>query len=129
VAEPTLLQLAQELEWLGCELEYHGQQHAMLGYPESGPTWETFCKKRIGVQATADKIEHELKNGVRYKASGLKGAEFPPDESSDSVAALLGALEEIKHSSVVAVEVIPSKVRAFTGMIEEYLRATGELPG
>jgi len=120
-----LLQLAQELEWLGCELEYHGHQHAMLGYPEAGPTWETFCAKRRGLQVTADKIEHALKNAVRYNPSGLIGVEFPVDETFDPIAALLGEVEEIKRCSVSAVEAIPFRVRGFTGMIEEYLQATG----
>ena len=127
--EPPLLQLAQELEWLGCELEYFGHQHAMLGYPESGPSWDTFCEKQRGVVLTADKIEHELKNAVRYNPSGLVGVEFPMDETLDSIAALLGAVEEIKHCSVFAVQEIPSRVRAYTRMIEGYLRAVGSIPG
>ena len=56
-----MLQLAQDLEWLGCELEHYGHQHAVLGRPESGPVWDTFCEKRRGVLVTADKIERELK--------------------------------------------------------------------
>ena len=120
-----MLQLAQDLEWLGCELDHYGQQHALLGFPESGPSWDTFCEKQRGVLATADKIERELKNAVRYNPTGLVGVEFPLDETLDSIAALLGAVEEIKHCSVFDVQVIPPKVRAFTRMIEEYLQAMG----
>ena len=103
MAEPRLLQLAQDLEWLGCELEHIGHQHAMLGFPEAGPSWDTFCEKRRGMQMTADKIEHELKNAVRYNPTGLMGVEFPLDETLDSIADLLGEVEEIKHCSVFAV--------------------------
>jgi hypothetical protein len=129
VPEPLLLQLAQDLEWLGCELEHYGHQHAMLGFPEAGPSWDTFCEKRRGVQMIADKIEHELKNAVRYNPSGLMGVEFPLDETLGLIAALLEEVEEIKGCSVFAVQLIPSRVRAFAKMIEGYLQATGKMPG
>jgi hypothetical protein len=128
VPEPLLLQLAQELEWLGCELEHYGHEHAMAGFPEAGVTWDAFCEKQRGVLVTADKIERELKNAVRYNPSRLVGVEYPLDETLDSVAALLGAVEEIKHCSVFAVHVIPSRVRGFTRMIGDYLHATGNVP-
>jgi len=124
-----LLQLAQDLEWLGCELEHYGHQHAVLGRPESGPVWDTFCEKRRGVLVTADKIERELKNAVRYNRSGLIGLEYPLNDTFDSIAILLGALEEIKHCTVHAVQVIPSKVRTFTKMIDDYLQVTVKAPG
>jgi len=125
VPEPLLLQLAQDLEWLGCELEHYGHQHAMQGFPQFGPIWETFCEKQRGMLVTTDKVERELKNAVRYNPSRLVGMEYPLDEALESIAALLGQVEEIKHCSVYAVEVIPSRVRAFTKMIEEYLHAVG----
>jgi hypothetical protein len=124
-----MLQLAQDLEWLGCELEHFGHQHAVLGFPEAGPSWDTFCEKRRGVQLTADKIEHELKNAIRYNPTGLMGVEFPLDETLDSIADLLGEVEEIKRCSMFAVGVIPSRVRTFTKLIERYLQATGKRPG
>ena len=123
--ELPLLQLAQDLEWLGCELEHYGHQHALLGYPESGPIWSTFCEKQRGVLVTADKIERELKNAVRYNPSELMGVGYQLDETLDSIGALLGTVEEIKHCSVFDVQVIPSKVRAFTKMIEGYFQAMG----
>ena len=64
MAEPTILQLAQDLEWLGCEEEHYGHKHAMEGFPEAGPSWDTFREKQRGVLITADKIERELKNAV-----------------------------------------------------------------
>ena len=127
MAEPPLLQLAQDLEWLGCELEHYGHEHAMAGFPESGPSWDEFCEKQRGVLVTADKIERELKGLVRYDPSRLVGVAFPLDEALDSVTALLEAVEEIKHCSVFAVQVIPSQVRAFTKMIEQFLQVTGRV--
>jgi hypothetical protein len=127
VLETPLLQLARDLEWLGCELEHLGHEHAMAGFPESGPSWDTFCEKQRGVIATADKIEHELKSSVLYDPSRLVGVDYPLDESLDSIAALLKAVEEIKQCSVFAVQTLPSTVRAFAGMVEEYLYATGKV--
>jgi len=91
--------------------------------------WETFREKQRGVLVTADKIERELKNAVRYNPSGLMGVELPLDETLNSIAALLGTVEEIKHCSVFDVKAIPSKVRGFTEMIKEYLQAMGKVPG
>lgn len=127
--EPPLLQLAQDLEWLGCELEHYGHQHAVLGYPQSGSSWDRFCEKQRGVLVTADKIERELKNAVRYDPSELVGVEYPLSEALDSISALLEEVEEIKHCSVYAVHVIPSRVRAFTKMIVGYLQVMGKTPG
>jgi hypothetical protein len=123
------MQLAQDLEWLGCELEHFGHQHAMLGFPGLGPSWDTFREKRRGVLMTADKIEHELKNAVRYNPSGLMGVEFPLDETLDLIAAMLGQVEEIKRCSVFDVQVVPSRVRAFTKTVQGYLEATGKMAG
>ena len=125
MAELPLLQLAHDLEWLGCELEHYGHRHAIAGFPHVGSSWDAFCEKQRGVIVTADKIERELKGAVRYDPSRLVGVEYPLDETLDSIAALLGAVEEIKHCSIFAVQAMPSKVRAFTKMIEGYLQATG----
>lgn len=122
------MQLAQDLEWLGCELEHLGHQHAWLGYPESGQAWETLCEKQRGVLVTIDKIERELKNAIRYNPSALVGVEFPLDEALDSITALLEAVEEIKHCTVYAVDAIPIRVRDFAQMIGGYLQAMGRMP-
>jgi len=53
------------------------------------------------------------------------GLEYPLEETLESITALLGAVEEIKQCSVFAVEALPSRVRAFTKMIEGYLQAVG----
>ena len=122
------MQLAQDLEWLGCELEHYGHQHALLGYPQSGPIWESFCEKQRGVLVTANKVERQLKNVVRFNPSGLVGMEYPLKEALDSISALLEEVEEIKHCAVFAVQEIPAKVRAFTKMIVGYLQVTGKAP-
>jgi len=121
------MQLAQDLEWLGCELEHIGHLHAMRGFPEAGPEWDAFCEKQRGVLVTADKIERELKGEVRFNPAGLVGVDYPLDEALDSIAALLAEVEAIKQCSVFAVPVLPSRVRAFTRMIEQYLQATGKM--
>ncbi len=125
--EPPLLQLAQELEWLGCELEHYGQLHAEQGFPQSGPAWEAFCEKQRGVLVTTDKIEREVKSGVRYNPARLVGVEYPLEDTFNSIANLIGAVEEIKQCTVFAVDALPAQVRAFTKLVEGYLQAMGSV--
>jgi hypothetical protein len=127
MGETTLLKLAQELEWLGCELEYYGHKHAMEGFPESGPTWETFREKQRGVLTTANKIQRELKNFVRFNPGRLVGVEYPLAETLDSITDLLAAVEQIKQASGVSVNALPSLVRAYTKMVESYLQSVGAI--
>jgi hypothetical protein len=129
MAEPTLLHLAQDLEWLGCELEYFGHQHAMEGFPESGPTWDSFREKQRGVLTTADKIERELKNFVRFNPTGLVGLEYPITEALDSITDLLATVETIKQAAAFAVRDLPPLVRNFTNMVGRYLQAVGNARG
>ena len=121
--EPKLLQLAPDLEWLGCELEYVGHKHALEGFPESGQTWDQFREKQRGVLATADKVERELKNFVRFNPTRLVGVEYPIAQSLDSITGLLGNAETIKQAAAVAVNELPPLVRNFTKLVEGYLQA------
>lgn len=121
----TLMRLAQDLEWLGCELEHYGKKHADAGFPESGPDWESFLEKQRGVLVTADKLARELKTAVTFNPEMLVGVEYPLDAALDAVTALLGALEDIKHSAVFSVHDLPPKVRAFTRLVETYLATLG----
>jgi len=121
--EPKLLQLAHDLEWLGCELEYVGHKHALEGFPESGPTWDQFREKQRGVLATADKVERELKNFVRFNPTRLVGVEYPIAQSLDSITDLLGNAETIKQAAAIEVNELPPLVRNFTKMVEGYLQA------
>jgi hypothetical protein len=123
MAEPKLLRLAQDLEWLGCELEYVGHKHALEGFPESGPTWDQFREKQRGVLATTDKVERELKNFVRFNPTRLVGVEYPIAQSLDSITDLLGSAEAIKQAAALAVHELPPLVRNFTKMVEGYLQA------
>jgi hypothetical protein len=129
MVEPRLFQLAQDLEWLGCELEYVGQKHALEGFPESGPIWDLFCEKQRGVLTTTDKIGRELKNFVRFNPTRLVGVDYPITESLDSITDLLGAVETIKQASVFAVHDLPPLVRDFTKMVENYLDAVASSGG
>ncbi len=123
MTDAQLLHLAQELEWLGCELEFYGHKHAMESFPCGGPTWDTFLEKRRGVLTTADKIERELKSTVTYNPTSLVGVDFPLEATLDSVTGLLNAVEDIKQTAVVAVHDLPSKVREFTRMVQDALGA------
>jgi hypothetical protein len=122
-----LLRLAQDLEWLGCELEYYGHKHALEGFPESGPNWETFREKQRGVLTTADKLDRELKSAVRFNPTALIGVEYPLEAALESVTNLLAAVEDIKEAAVFAVQKLPDKVRNFTLLVETYLNAVGAL--
>jgi hypothetical protein len=129
MAEPTLLQLAQDLEWLGCELEYFGHKHALEGFPGSGPAWDLFREKQRGVLTTTDKIERELKNFVRFNPTRLVGVAYPITETLDSITDLLATVEAIKQAAALAVEELPPLVRSFTKMVEHYLQAEGNAKG
>jgi len=122
MGEPKLLRLAQDLEWLGCELEYIGHKHALEGFPESGPTWDQFREKQRGVLATTDKVERELKNFVRFNPTLLVGVEYPISSSLDSITDLLGTAETIKQAAAYSVQELPPLVRGFTRMMEAYLQ-------
>jgi len=121
MVDQTLLHLAQDLEWLGCELEFYGKKHALVGFPESGPTWDIFLEKQRGVLTTADKIERELKGLVRFNPDQLVGVRFPLAAALDSIGELLAAVEDIKLCSRMAVHELPSRVRNFTKMVGAYL--------
>jgi len=123
MAAPTLMKLSQDLEWLGCELEHYGHLHALEGFPEAGLNWEAFREKQRGVLTTADKVERELKNSVRYNPAPLVGVDYAIEDTLDSVAGLLAAVEEIKQSAVFSVHELPPKVRGFTHLIESYLKS------
>ena len=108
---------------MGCELEYVGHKHALEGFPQSGPAWDLFREKQCGVLATADKVERELKNFVHFNPTRLVGVEYPIAQSLDSITDLLGRAEAIKQAAVRAVHELPSLVRTFTKMVENYLEA------
>jgi len=120
-----LLQLAQDLEWLGCEQEYYGHRHALEGYPHSGPNWDSFLEKKRGVLTTCNKLERELKNVVRFNPGALVGVAYPLGEALDAVGALLMGVDTIKEAAEFAVDQLPSLVRNFTRMVEGYLDASG----
>lgn len=113
-----IVNLAQDLEWLGCELEYIGHKHALEGFPGTGPTWNAFLEKQKGVLETAEKVQRQLKGAVRYNPTPLVGVNYPLKDTLDSVANLLAAVEDIKESAVYSVQELPVRVREFTRMIQ-----------
>lgn len=126
MAARELVRLAQDLEWLGCELEYFGNRHAQEGFPEGGPAWNAFLDKRRGVLRTAEKIEGELKGAVRFNPARLIGVDFPLEATLESIAQLLAAVDEIKRDTVYAVHDLPARTRQFTYMVQGYLESMGE---
>ena len=124
--EPLLLQLARDLEWLGCELEYQGMKHAQEGFPEAGATWEEFIRQRQGVLATIQKLERELKTSVKYNPNALVGIRYPIGEALDAIGIQIEALEEIRGCAVGAVHELPTKVRGFTQLVQMYLGVIGQ---
>lgn len=129
MVDERLLQLAQDLEWQGCELEFYGKKHALEGFPEAGPMWDTFLEKQRGVITTADKIERELKGLVRFNPTILVGVNFPLAAALESIGELLGAVEDIKECARMSVHEIPSKVRSFSKMVSTYLTSESSLTG
>ena len=125
MSQDKLLQLAQDLEWLGCEQEHYGHQHAMEGFPHAGPMWVAFLEKKRGVLTTCNKFERELKNAVRYDPGAMVGIAYPLEEALEAVGALLTAVETIKQAAEFAVDQLPSLVRNFTRLVEGYLAASG----
>ena len=124
MSQHKLLQLAQDLEWCGCEQEYYGHKHAMEGYPQSGPAWDSFLEKQRGVLTTSNKIERELKNVVRFDPGALVGVAYPLEEALAAVGALLTAVETIKQAAEFAVDQLPTLVRNFTRFVKGYLAAS-----
>jgi hypothetical protein len=129
MVDSPLIHLAQDLEWLGCELEYIGKKHAHEGFPQSGPTWDAFLEKQRGVLTTADKVERELKGLVKFNPTRLVGVHFPLAAALDAISELLAAVDEIKVCAQVAVHDLPSKVRGFTKMVSSYLGADASISG
>lgn len=122
-ASQGLLQLAQDLEWLGCELEFCGHRHALEGFPGAGPTWDEFLSKQTGVLKTTAKIERELKNWVRFNPTELVGVNYPLEAALESIALLMKAVEEIKNSALYTVQELPGRVREFNRTIQDAFRA------
>ena len=123
MAQGKLLQLAQELEWLGCELEYYGQKHAVEGFPGRGTNWDQFMEKQRGVIVTADKIERELKTAVRFNPSAVAGVGVPIERELETISQFLEVVEDIKQTAVYGVKQLPTKVREFTKLVANYLEA------
>ena len=124
--QTLLLNLARDLEWLGCELEYQGKKHALEGFPEAGTSWEEFIRKRQGVLATIEKLERELKSSIKYNPTTLVGVAYPLGERLDAIGILIEALADIRNCTVSAVQDLPSKVRGFTQLVTMYLNILGQ---
>ncbi len=112
--DEQLLQLAQDLEWLGSEAGF-------LGKRNNSAAGELFLEKQREVLLTAAKLERELKGAVRFNLSSLTGVDYPVEWSLNSVAELLTQLEDIKEAATGSSHELPQKARQFTRMIQGYL--------
>jgi len=111
-----LLQLAQELEWLGCKVGHYGAE-------TSGPAADILHERQRELLATADKVERELKDAIRFNLSTLVGVEYYSlEQAFDSIARLLVAVEDIKQSAAaLPAPELPPKVRQFSRLVEDYV--------
>ena len=115
--DERLVQLAQQLEWLGCDAGFYGAK-------ASEPAVETFLERQREVLATAEKIERELKSAVRFNLGALVGVDYCPlEQTFDCITDLLAAVEDIKQSAVFSAQELPVKVRQFNRMVESYASA------
>jgi uncharacterized protein (UPF0128 family) len=114
--DERLLQLAQQLEWLGCEASFYAQKR-------DGMSAEAFPEKQRELLATADKIERELKGAVRFNLTSLVGVEYPLEWTLDSITDMLAGVEDIRQTALGAVDELPPKVRQFTHLVEAYVSA------
>jgi len=120
------MQLARDLEWFGCELEYKGKKHAHEGFPEVGATWEEFVRQQQGVLATIEKLERELNSSVKYNPASLVGGTYPIAEALDAIGMQIEVLEDIRSAAIGSVHDIPAKVRGFTQLVQMYLSVIGQ---
>jgi len=107
----TIIQLAQDLEWLGREAPYFATGVA-------GPHTDLTVDKSKEILRTAEKLERELKTAIRYNPNSLVGVDYPLESILDSIAELLAAIAEIKASALAADRDLPVNVKEFSRMIE-----------
>jgi hypothetical protein len=113
MTEPQVLQLAQDLEWLGCEEQYF-EQSRILDAPER------FFERQREVISTADKIERELMTRVRFNPSPLIGINYSLGETLDALIELLTSIQGIRQSALHATHELPDQVRKFRRMAQSY---------
>ena len=119
-----LLQLAQDLDWLGCQLGQYGPKIALPARQSPmGPMGvdAAVSEKQRGLLSTADKIQRELLNSVRFDPTRLVGVGCPVSDTLDSVAEMLAAVEDIKEAALSSAQELPPKVRTLASMLRNYL--------
>ncbi|HEV2176299.1 MAG TPA: hypothetical protein VGW33_03735 [Terriglobia bacterium] len=123
-----LLQLAQDLDWLGCQLGQYGPKVADGGVPGvslaahgASLAGGGVSEKQRGLLSTADKIQRELLNSVRFDPTRLVGVGAPVADTLDSVAEMLAAVEDIKEAALGSALELPPKVRTLASMVRNYL--------
>lgn len=123
--ESGILQLAHDLEWLARSLPHSTPAKAgtdSVAYLAD----DLLPNHRRSIISTADKIARELLGTVRFDPTRLMGVGCPIEDTLDSMAELIKALEDIKQDAVSDPAELPVRIRSFNQMIEEYL--DGSLP-
>ncbi len=115
MAQERLMQLAQDLQRLGAEEFYYNQQQ------EEGSRLHDFLENQRQVLITADKLEKELVEEIRFNPTQLMGIDYPLDDELNSIVYLLAGLEDIKRSAVHSVEDLPAKMQVFKRLLEAHL--------
>lgn len=110
-----LLQLAQELDWQAMDLRRTGE--GLIDGPGADQAVEM---RQRSVLATADKIQRELLSTVRFDPLRLVGVGGPIDETLDSLAELLVALDKIRQDAAGGTSTLPSTVRSFQGLLKGF---------
>jgi len=107
----TIAQLAHDLEWLGREAPLYSRG---AGLPGAALTID----RQRDILRTAEKLERQLKNAIRYNPNPLVGVDYPLDSILESIADLLAVIEDIKVSALAADRNLPAKVKQFCAMIQ-----------
>jgi hypothetical protein len=120
MAQERLLQLAQQLQQLGTDTLFYKRKPLGLAL-------QSFIEKQREVLITADKLERELADEVRFNPSRLMGIEYPLDDEIDSITRLVAGLEDIKQSAVDSVDELPSKTEIFSQLLAGHISLRGVL--
>jgi hypothetical protein len=123
MTESSILVLARELEWLSREEAFQAHRPEAPGVAASTAALE--C--RSALLATVDKIERELMSAVRFNPTPLLGIEYEWEESLDSLASLLSALDGLREAVIRRDPDLALRVRQFVSRLEAHLDTASPL--
>ncbi|HEY6293667.1 MAG TPA: hypothetical protein VI455_19105 [Terriglobia bacterium] len=109
-----LLELAQELEWQVLQL-----RRVRGGEMAAGELEKLALERQRTLIATADKIQRELLDTVRFDPLRLVGVGGPIDATLDAVGDLVVALDEIRQNAD-DVSRLPFAVRSLQSLLKDF---------